>query len=209
MKKSIAGLLALLVLACCLAGCGGEPVDLSGRWESVSYYDPDSVTANLESMDLYAEEIALLDPGAMGVCDIMILNDDMTYVMTSDAEKSMALAEEYYRNAFATFYENREQLQEVYGGNFSGMTEEEFNQFYADLYGAPDFDALVSFFVGSAEDYAYLEEPLETGTYRLMLNMIYFTADDTGTEEYVTFRVADGALTLEFEDSTITYAKSE
>ena len=210
MKKIITLSLAVLLLCCCLAGCGGSNVDLSGRWESVFYYDSDSVLAELEALEFYEEEIALLDPSTMGIQEVLLLNEDMTYTITCDAEKSMALVEEYYRNVFAAFYENREQLQELYGEDFVSMTEDEFNQYYAQLYGAASFDVLIDMIVGEEADYAYLEEDPEVGTYRISLNRIYFTIDGTSEEEYVSFRTGeDGSLTLEYTDSTVVYTKAE
>lgn len=210
MKKTITLILALLMLCCCFAGCGDSSVDLTGRWESVYYYDSDSVLAELEALDFYEEEIALLDTGAMGFCDVLLLNADMSYTITNDAAKSRALVEEYYRDVFAIFFENRAQLQDLYGEDFTSMSEAEFNQYYADLYGAADFDALIDLIVGDVEDYAHLEEDPEVGTYRVSLNRIYFTVSGTSTEEYVTFSMeADGTMIVEFTDSTVHYTKAE
>ncbi|MBQ8238617.1 MAG: hypothetical protein IJZ39_10775 [Oscillospiraceae bacterium] len=210
MKKIITLALAMALLCCCLAGCGGPQVDLTGRWESVFYYDADSVIAEFEAMEFYDEEIALLDAEAMGICEVLLLNEDLSYTMTCDAAKSRDMVEAYYRDAFAVFYENREQLQDLYDEDFAAMSEAEFNQFYAELYGAADFDALIDLVVGTVEDYAYLEEEPETGTFRISMNRIYFTIDGTNTEEYVTFTVAEnGSLSLEYTDSTVTYTKAE
>ena len=208
MKRIVSLILALLALSCCLYGCGSTP-DLTGRWEAVSYYDSDSVLEEFEAFDLYEEEIALLDPAGMGICDVLVLNEDMTYTITYDAAKSMALVEEYYRGVFATLYENRAQLEEVYGEDFTSMTEDEFQLFYATMYGASSFDSLIYMFVGTLDDYAYLEEDPEVGTYRVTLNRIYFTIDGTSTEEYVTFSLDDGSLSVDYTDNTVTYTKAE
>lgn len=210
MKKMIAFVLAVLVLTCCLAGCGGSAPDLTGRWESVYYYDSESVLAELEGLEFYEEEIALLDTGAMGFCDVLLLNEDLTYSISNDAAKSRAMVEEYYRNAFAIFFENRQQLQELYGEDFASMSEAEFYQFYADLYGAADYDALINMIVGSVEDYAYLEENSENGTYRVSLNRIFFTIAGTTNEEFVTITMNDdGSMDMKFNDNTVHYTKAE
>lgn len=212
MKRIAALFLALMMIACCFAGCDGEAdkvAELTGRWETVSYYTADSVVASFEAMDLYAEEIALLDANAMGLVDVVIFNEDKTYSFTSDSAKSMALVDEYYRNAFATFYANRDQLSEVYGEDLSAMTEEAFYLFYAEMYGVEDFESLIELFVGSAEDYAYLDEPVEVGTYRIVSNRIYCTIDGEAEALYITYSINGDSLDLVFDESTVTYTKAQ
>lgn len=212
MKRMIALTLALMLMACCFAGCDGEAekiAELIGRWECTSYYTADSVVASFEAMDLYEEEIAMLDPNTMGVVDVVIFNEDKTYSFTSDAAKSMALVDAYYRDAFATFYANRDQLSEVYGMDMSAMGEEEFYLFYAEMYGVSDFDSLIELFVGTADDYAYLDEPVEVGTFRIVSNRIYCTIDGEADAQYITYTVDGDSLDLIFDDSTITYTKAQ
>lgn len=210
MKKIITLSLAVLLLCCCLAGCGGSNVDLTGRWESVFYYDSESIEAELKAWDFYDEEIALLDTGSVGICEVLELNADMTYTITCDAAKTMEMTREFYNNAFTIFYENREQLQSLYEEDFVSMTEDEFKLYYANLYGASSFDSLMYMLAGTLDDYAYLEEDAEVGTYRISINRIYFTIDGTSEEEYVSFRTGDdGSLTLDYTDTTVTYTKAE
>lgn len=211
MKKIITLFLALILLCSLLTACGGgTDVDLSGTWEAVYYYDSESVLAELENLDFYEEEIALMDLSTMGFCEVLQLNADMTYTLGCDAIRSRELVEEFYQAAFADLYENREQLQDIYEEDFVSMTEDEFRLFYANMYGASTFESLMYMFAGTADDYAHLEEGNEAGTYRVMLNRIFFTVDGSTEEEYVTFTLGeDGALTLEFTDSTVTYTKTE
>lgn len=211
MKKTITLALVLVLLCSCLAGCDtSAEYDLTGRWESVFYYDAESVLAELESLDFYDEEIALVDPSTMGICEVLELNEDLTYTMTVDAVRSHDLVVEFYDNAFTVFFENREQLQDLYEEDFVSMSEDEFKRFYATMYGSSSYENLLYRMAGTADDYRYLEENVESGTYRVTLNRIFFTPEATSTEEYVTFKIpGEGQLSLEYEDSTVDYTKVE
>lgn len=211
MKRMIPVFLAVGMLAGLLCGCSLLPTKdpaLMGRWEGIYCFDSESVLAEFEAMDLYDAEIALLDPAAMELVDVVTFHDDGTYTISGDAEKTMALVEAYYRDAFATFYRHREELETLYGEAFSAMTEAEFYQYYADLYGAADYEGLIELFVGGTDYYAYLDEE-ESGTYEVIGNRIYFKEGLLSMDEYVTYRVDSGTLTLEYTDVTITYSRSE
>lgn len=210
MKKIIAFTLVLILLCCGLAGCETEAdkiAAIAGHWETVNYYTSDSVSESLVNLDLYEEEIAMMDPGAIGIVDVIEFNEDKTYTITCNPEKSIAMVEEYFRNAFATFYQNRDQLAGCYTDDLSAMTEAEFQQFYADLYGQTNFDALIEMFVFSITDEDHLLQGTETGTYRIVGERIYFKTTGASEEEHITYSVNGDELTLNFANETEIYNK--
>ena len=110
MRKIAAFFLAVLVLVS-LCGCTsrqGRAQKLQGTWESQKFYDGDAMLEIFVHMDLYEEEIALLDPAGIGYVEAITFRPDMTYTIGCDAELSLALAEQYFRDAMDAFYEHRE-----------------------------------------------------------------------------------------------------
>lgn len=210
MKRIIALFLSFVLVCCGLCGCDfgvDQAAAVVGRWETVNYFTSDSVTETLRNLDLYEEEIALLDPGAIGFVDVIEFNDDKTYTITCDTEKSLAMVDEYFRNVFATFYRNRDTLDDLYEEDLSAMTEAQFQQFYADLYVQSDFDALIEVFVYSITDEEHLLAGDETGTYRVSRGKIWCKISGETEEEYIDFSVEGNTLTLTYSDGTVVYTK--
>ena len=211
MKKTLTLALILVMLCCLFCGCETEAdkiAAIAGRWETVNYYSSDSVAQSLENLDLYEEEIALLDTGAIGIVDVFEFTTDKTYTMTVDAEESIAMVDAYFRNAFATFYENRDKLASCYTADIVSMTEEEFKQFYVDMYGQTDFDALINMFVYSLTDEEYLLEDTEYGSFRIASGKIFCKALGESEESYITYTVEGDTLTLTFTNKTEVYKRS-
>lgn len=210
MKRVFTLILALMLLSCALCGCESEAdkiAALSGRWETVSYFDSESVLEMLQDIDLYEEEIALLDPGAMILKNVVEFRDDKSYTITCDADETIACVEQYFYDIFSTFYENRTQLNDCYEEDLTSMSVEEFYAFYAQLYGQDDIDTLVSLLVYNAVDEEFLLEDTETGTYRIKGSKIYFQPIGSTVEEYVDYSIDGDELTLVFTDMTVVYTK--
>ena len=164
MKRIVALVLTMILVCAGLNGCDldlGASDAIIGHWETVRYYTSDSMRRSMEDLDLYAEEIAMMDLSAVGFIDVFEIRDDKTYTITCDAEKSIAMVQQYFRDAFATFYQNRSELDDLYEDDLGSMTESQFQQFYADLYGQTDFDALIELFVYSITNEEYLLEGTE------------------------------------------------
>lgn len=210
MKRIVALVLTMILVCAGLNGCDldlGASDAIIGHWETVRYYTSDSMRRSMEDLDLYAEEIAMMDLGAVGYVDVFEIRDDKTYTITCDAEKSIAMVQQYFRDAFATFYQNRSELDDLYEDDLGSMTESQLQQFYADLYGQTDFDALIELFVYSITNEEYLLEGTEKGTYRVSRNRIWCTPEGEKEAQYIDFVVDGDILTLTYSDETVKYTR--
>lgn len=209
MRRFIA-LAMMLAVLCSFCGCqtqSDKVAELTGTWETVGYFSAESVEELLVSLDLYEEEIALLDMGSMGIVDVIRFSEDKTYTITTDVDKTLALVEAYYRDAFATLYANRDKLAACYEDDLMPMSEEAFYQYYAAMYGVMNFDALIDTFVYSTTDAEVLTEDTENGTFRIFGPKIYFTMEGTDVEEYVDYTISGDTLSISYEDGVVEYTK--
>ena len=209
MRKIAAVFLAALLLGV-LCGCvssSAQTEAVCGTWEFAGFYDSEAILELFVHMDLYEEEIALMDPAGIAYVEYVTFREDNTYTIGCDVSQSTALAEEYYRNAMETFYEHREELEQCYGVSFGAMDRDSFFQFYTDLYGVEDYDALVRMFTESTVDPDYLAEGEENGTYRVTARRIYCTIDGEEEEQYVQYDLVDDTLTLSFYQWDKSYTR--
>ena len=204
MRKLLCFFLAVLILAS-LCGCSSRALD--GTWEYRGFYDGEAIMELFVYMDLYEEEIALMDPGAIGYVETVTFREDGTYTIACDVEQSTALAEEYYRNALEAFYENRVDLEQCYGVAFGLMDKDSFFGFYADMYGVEGFEGLVEMLTESTVDPAYLAEVAENGTCRITGKRIYWTAEGQGVREYLEYTLEGDTLILNFYDGEKAYTR--
>ena len=208
--RKIAALFLIFVILGGVCGCGsgGRGSKLAGTWESDGFYDGDAMLEMFVHLDLYEEEIALMDPAGVGYVQTITFRPDKTYTIGCDADKSIALAREYYENALDAFYEHREELEVCYGVSFGTMSRESFFQFYAELYGVADYDALVELFTESTVDPAYLAQGEEHGTYRVSFRRIFCTAEGESVESYIEYTLKDDVLILNFYEGEQVYTRN-
>ena len=209
MRKIAAIFLAALLLGG-LCGCGsssGQTEAVCGTWEYVGYYDSDAMLELFVHLDLYEEEIALMDPAGIAYVEYVTFREDHTYTIACDTRQSSALAMSYYVQAFDQFYEHREELEKCYGVSFGMMDRDTFFQFYADLYGVSSYEGLIAMFTMSTVDPSYLAEGEENGTFRIMGQRIYCTANDSDKEQYVRYDLEDDTLTLSFYQWDKSYTR--
>lgn len=204
MRKLACVFLSFLIIAG-LCGCSAR--ELEGTWEYHGFYDSDSIMELFVYMDLYEEEIALMDPGAIGYVETVTFREDGSYTIACDIEQSTALAEEYYRNALEAFFENRAALEQCYGVSFGLMDQNSFFGFYADMYGVEGFEGLVDMLTESTVDPAYLAEVEENGTCRVTGRQIYWNPDGRHQNEYVEYSLEDDTLILNYYDGEKVYTR--
>ena len=207
--RKIAALFLVFVILGGLCACSSEEraAELVGVWETTGYYDGDAMMELFVYMDLYEEEMALMDPAGIAYVQTVILREDSTYTIGCDTAKSIAMAREYYVEVLDRFYEHREELEGCYGVSFGAMGRDSFFKFYAELYGVENYDALIDLLTESTVDPDYLAEGEENGFYRVTPWRIYCTIDGETGEDYIPYHLEDDCLTLDFYEGEQVYTR--
>lgn len=205
MKKVLSLILALTVLALLTACSGMKTEDLVGVWKLEAPDTAVQAEALLRDVDAYNEELALTDLNSLKYVKVAQFSEDGTYQFRVDAQGTKDCVRSFFEGYFCALYEGRVTLNEVYGTTFDDMTEEEFRQFYAQLYGTESFAALLDSLTETAYDYQSLEKPMEKGTFTVRANVIQCTVDGKSEPS-----VIKAALTGENgEQLKLTYADGE
>lgn len=207
MKKFVSVLL-ILAIACSLCACGGadKMEELCGVW--VMPYEEDAETAKnlLESMEFYPEEMELIDTTGLELVMTVEFTQDKTYCYTYDLDACKANIRAFYEDAVITVYNSRSSLTDLYGYEIINMTEEEFKQFYAELFSMENYDALLDYFVENCLDYSMITN-FDTGTFRLSGSKIICTATGSTQEEEMSYSISGDTLTLVYVDGKEVYTR--
>lgn len=213
--KKIKTLLILCLVTVLVAGmfCGCENTQakmeaLSGTWTMTAVDSEEQVMILLEAIDLYEEEIALVDMGSLNYVQIVEFDMDGNYRFAYDVEGIREHVRNFYNGVFDAMYEGRTTLNEVYGVEFDDLTQEEFRQGFAELYAAADYDAMIDQFTEYAYDYAALAEDLETGTYTIVGDSIMCTIAGETQAEALGYAIDGDSLTLTYADAEEVYTKA-
>lgn len=217
MKKTtrILALLLTLVLAASLL-CACESIEdkyaaLAGTW---IMYQPDSeeqVMILLESIDLYEEEIALVDKTSLRYAWIVEFDTAGNIRQAQPVDENKALVREFYEGMFDAFFEGRASLDDLYEDDLSAMSREEFDQFYATLYGFETFEALLDQFVINAYKYDEWTD-LRNGTFTFesnRLSIVDSVKDENGLPQSysIIYKLEGDTLTLTYSDGEEVYTK--
>lgn len=200
---------AVLLLLTCVVGCGPKEEELiaqvAGVWTMKLPQAEDEARYLLEGVGLSEEEMVLIDVGSPQYVQVLELGQDGTYHFSYDGDGAQALVEQFYRDAFADLYENRTELDQVYGQHFETITREQFYQLYAIMYDKADFQTLIHDMAAGAYNYHVLKQPWESGTYRMQEGMIFCLVDGTTQEVSIAYEVQGDVLTLTYVDGSEEY----
>lgn len=212
MKKSariLALLLTLLIAASMLCAC--ESIEdkyaaLAGTWIMYEQDSEEQVMEFLESIDLYEEEIALVDKTSLRYAWIFEFDTAGNIRQAQPVDENKALVRDFYEGMFNDFFENRASLDSVYEVELSAMNQEEFQQFYADLYGFETFEALMDRFVENS--YAYEEwEDFRRGTFTFSGSNLSVTDVIENDSYNIGYKIEGNTLTLTYLDGIEVYTK--
>lgn len=181
---------------------------LSGTWSMTVADSEEQAQSLLENIDLYEEEIALIDLTSLEYVRQVTFDTEKNYSFAYNADSTKECVRAFYVSAFDALYENRASLNSVYEVEFDAMTEEEFQQFYAELYAIADFAALIDEFTENAYDYEALAEAWETGTYTIKGDDIMCTITGETQAESLGYSIDGDVLTLTFSDAVQVYYKN-
>ena len=211
-KRILALSLAALLVMGLFAGCESEAdkiAVLAGTWTMVGQDSEEEAKELLENIDLYEEEIAMADLTTLTYKQNVVFTAEKTYHFVYDVEGTIACVREFFVETFAALYEGRATLNEVYGQEFDQMTEAEFQQFYADLYSAENFETLMDQMAEGAYNYEKMAEPWETGTYSIKGDDIMCTITGETQAEALGYSIDNEELTLTYSDAVVVYTRAK
>lgn len=211
-KRILALSLAALLVMGLFAGCESEAdkiAVLAGTWTMVGQDSEEEAKELLENIDLYEEEIAMADLTTLTYKQNVVFTAEKTYHFVYDVEGTIACVREFFVETFAALYEGRATLNEVYGQEFDQMTEAEFQQFYADLYSAENFETLMDQMAEGAYNYEKMAEPWETGTYSIKGDDIMCTITGETQAEALGYSIENDELTLTYSDAVEVYTRAK
>lgn len=207
--RKIVSLLLVAVMLCSLCGCGGngEKMDaLCGVWEMKYIEDAETAQGLLESMEFYAEEIALADLTSLENTMTVEFTKDGVYCYSYDIDAAKAALRKFYDSTVTAVYNGRTGLTEIYGFETINMSETEFKAFYAELFSMDSYEDLLDYFVENCLDYSAITD-FDKGTFRLSGSRIICTAEGSDVEEEMSFSIDGDTLTLVYADGKEVYTK--
>lgn len=209
-KKIVAGVLFVLLV---VGLAGGAMLltrqhykELYGTWEGEFSCPEEDVQTILEDFGFFPEEIELVDLASLHFVQQAEFREDGTYRFTVVAETARERTADFFRGVMDTLFENRQSLNQVYGASFQEMNQEQFRQYYAQLYQMEDYDALIAALADQAFDYKALED-YEHGEYKFQWQAINFVNSSVGEEGMAKFRIVGDTLTIEYEDEPVEYTR--
>lgn len=218
MKKRLFALIALLVTASLLCGCGAvaealfddsdKYEELAGTWSSVQQDTVSEATKLLENIDAYPEEMAAADLNCLQYVKTVLFTTENTYRFGYDIDGTKACVRSFFDKYFNDLYEVRTTLNAAYDTNFDNMTRDEFLQFYAELYSQPNYEALLITLTANAyrwEDMMF--EGIENGKYTIEGNKIMCTTSGASHAESLPYTIEGNQLTLKYSNATEVYTK--
>ena len=208
MKRIFASLLAL-ALVFVLFGCDFDYAGkLTGTWVCRSRESDEQIAEIVESIDLYEEEIALIDT-PLYTAVTATFTEDGTYALAEDETLSKQYIREFFDGMFTDLYEGRANLANTYadyGVDLSQLSEEEFYLFYAELYSSETYEALLD----NLSENLYTDEafePYDEGTFKATSKIISFDAIDDELDGAAEYELEDDRLSIKFTNGTMVFYK--
>lgn len=216
MKKTILRTLLVIVIAALIAGVRtfftenamNDKIDqLAGVYTTLED-NTDSVSDLLSLIDLSQEELALTGGVELKLVKLVEFSQNRDYRFSYDAEQSKQQVRAMYADALDAIYQGRATLTALYGDEITTATQEEFQQFYAELYSLTSYDELLDALADNAFDYDALSEDYETGTYTIEGKKILCTITGESEAEYLEYKLDGDTLTLTYSDMVETYTRA-
>lgn len=209
--KYIKTVLLLMLASVLLCGCGTElkQEDITGKWVGIGTNKQAVATKLLDQISLYTEERDFVDLNSLQYIKCVKFTKDGKYTFSWPAEENKPCVRDFYEGIMDALYRNRVNLNELYGTSFDDMTRDEFNQFYADMYGFADYESMINSFVENAYDYEQMAVTKEKGTYKIDGPVLVCTVE--GSEEGVVLgcEVAGDTLKLIYAGSEEVYTRTD
>ena len=207
MKKVMSLVLALLMLAAMLCACESKEekyAALAGTWQMVADDTEEQALVLLEGIDLYEEELAVVDKTTLQYVWIYEFDTAGNFRQADDIEATKECVRAFYAGVFEDLYENRDGLGELYGEDFAAMDQAAFQQFYAELYGKDTYEALLDQFVENAYKWDEWTD-YRNGTFTFDGDRLEI---EDGAESYwLEYKIEGDTLTITYSDGDEVYTR--
>lgn len=205
--KIVCVLLAMLMAMSALCACESTEdkyAALAGTWRMVEQDSEEQVMVLLEGIDLYEEEIAVVDKTTLRYAWIYEFDTAGNFRQADDIPATKDCVREFYTGMFQDLYDNRAGLGALYEQDFAAMSQDEFHLFYANLYGFETFDALIDQFVENA--YFYDEwTDYRNGTFTFDGDLLDI---QDGAKTYTLgYKIEGDTLTISYSDGEEVYTR--
>jgi len=197
-------ILAAVLAVGALSGCESKEKkkeNIQGTWITEKVGSENDRLALLENNDFYEEEIALAAEVSLSYTKLVTFSGS-NYYFNFDKAGTKAGFRSFFQGVMDAMYEGRMELNQVYDMDFGPMTKEAFQQFYADIYDAGSYQALMDSLVENAIDY---DTCIETGTYSIKGDYLYCTT--MGETESLGLKLRGDTLTLTYADDVEVYKR--
>ena len=191
----------------------GPKIDeLSGTWQTtrsseIQWFDV------LEQFDFYEEEIQIIKdskPSYISVLggkfgysvkysELIIFTQDRTYTFKLSETGTKELVQSELTDIFQTLYDNKEKLSTLYDIDFTDLTQDEFNNFYALIYDYASFDEMIENFASNLTKALANGYEFEEGTYKIKGDKIMCIESGKGREEAIGYTIDGDVLNLQFK----------
>lgn len=184
-----------------------------GVWEAEVKDTEKNTTNLLKKISLSDKEIELCKKIEYKYVKIQEYNDDGTYKVYYNIEKTKENVKEFYDKVHSYLYANRKSLHDFYLKTYKikikDMSRSEFNKAVAKLYSKENYEEMLEYFADIAYNYENLEN-LENGTYTMRKEEILRTAEGENSQKSIGYTVKNKTtLTLEYLDGSETYTRVE
>ena len=201
--------LVLVLVAALLCGCGAamKASDLAGEWNLTAPAGEEEAIYLMDMIELYDEERVFVDAASLNYVAGARFDEEGNYSFYYDVDANQECIRAFYAGVVEALYENRMELLDVYGSTVENLTLHEFQDYYALAYGFPDYDTMMTQFVLNAYDYTVLEEPMETGTFKIVGNSLLCTITGETEAESLGCELDGDTLKLIYADAEEVYTR--
>lgn len=182
-----------------------------GVWETEVKYTEKNRVNLLNAIGLSDKEIELCKRIEYKYVKIHEYNDDGTYRVYYDVERTKENVKNFYEKVQDVLYANRKSLHDYYLKNYKikikDMSRKEFDNAVAKLYSKKNYEKMIESFVDNAYNYENLKN-IENGTYTMRKDEIHRTKEGEHSAKSIGYTVKNkDTLILEYLDGTETYKR--
>ena len=139
--------------------------DIIGTWQCEEKMITAQVDYKMQFQGFTQHEISFLDLNAAKKIMIWRFRRNNTFFYGCDHDATVANLTGFYEEVFSALYDNRQELTSDRGDKIAGMTTTEFQNYYAETFGAATFPDLIESLAADLASLRSLTQSDIEGTY--------------------------------------------